>query len=444
MKNRIEKFLNDYKLTAKENVIAVGFSGGYDSMALLDILNDLSKIYNFSLVAAHLNHNWRGIESEKELLNCKDFCKKNNITFYTETLDEKEKHTETRARELRYAFYDRVINKYNATALLTAHTKSDTAETLIYRMIKGSGIKGLQGISPKLGKIFRPMLNISRLEVEEYCNLHNLSPNNDSSNKNNNYARNFIRNEILPKFKEINSNTENALDALSKLAYEEELIIKEYIEKLNVYNNGKIITSKFINLSKEIQKRLIYEFYVKYDFEYSQEKIENALKFVIENINSKSGKKCSIDNTHWIFVNTEYIEVIEKQQKLYTELTIDKEGSYTFENLIFSIEKCTTIPNKYPRDDEYKAYVELNEINFTLRTRREGDRIQPLGSDKLTKLKKYFINKNIPQHEKDSIVLLCKGNEILWVSGYGINDKIKVGKNCTHVLTLNKIGGTQC
>ncbi|MBR1680736.1 tRNA lysidine(34) synthetase TilS, partial [bacterium] len=211
MKNKIEKFLIDNKLTASENIIAVGFSGGYDSMVLLDIIKELSKKYNFKTIAAHLNHNWRAKEALKEQENCEDFCKNNNIEFYTETLDANEKHTETRARELRYEFFSRVIKKYNANALLTAHTKSDTAETIVYRLIKGTGIKGLQGISPKLGKIYRPMLDISRKDIEQYCKKNNLNPNCDSSNEDLKYSRNFIRNRILPSFNKINPQAENAI-----------------------------------------------------------------------------------------------------------------------------------------------------------------------------------------------------------------------------------------
>ncbi len=410
-------------------------------MALLDILNKLSKTYNFKLIALHLNHNWRGQESEKEAQNCAQFCASKGIKFYTETLDENEKHTETRARELRYEFFNTAIAKYGITALFTAHTKSDTAETLVYRMIKGTGIKGLQGISPNLDKIYRPMLDISRAEIEEYCKKEGLSPNFDSSNNNNDYARNFIRNEVLPKFRQINLNYEEALNSLSILAFEEEQIIKEYINSLNLYENDKILAQKFKNLSPQLQKRIVYEIYVKHEFEYTQERILNTLKFINENITSKSGKKCSIDATHWLFVNENHIEVLTNQTKNKEVLKITSEGSYKFDDYEFSIEKNTEKFNKFPKDSDLKALIELNEpINFELRTRRDGDKITPLGSKGEMKLKKYLISKNIPQHEKDKIILLCKEGEILWVSGYGLSDKLKVVNNCTHVLTLKKIG----
>lgn len=440
MNNKIENFINQYDLSAKDKVIAVGFSGGFDSMCLLHIVNELSKKYGFKVVACHLNHNWRGEESLAEAKNCEDFCNKNNIEFYTETLDANEKHTETRARELRYEFFNRVIEKFNADALFTAHTKSDTAETLIYRVTKGTGIKGLQGIAPKLGKIYRPMLDISRNEVEEYCKEHKLNANFDSSNNNNDYARNFIRNKVLPLLKEINPQIEKSLNSLSILAFEEEQIVKEYINSLNIYDGDKIKTEVFKNLSKNVQKRVIYEIFVKYDFEYTQEKIENALNFIDENINSKSGKKFSITNGYWLFVSQKYIDVIESIQKDLTSIKINSEGKYRFGEYEFSIQKCEETPKKFPKDEEFKAFVEINEpIDFTLRTRKDGDRITPLGQNSLIKFKKYLINKNIPQHEKDSIILLCKDSEILWASGLGINNKIKVVNKCTHVLTLKNI-----
>ena len=439
MNSKIEKFLNRYNLAAKNKIIAVGFSGGYDSLCLLHIVNKLAKKYQFKVIAAHLNHNWRKEESLKEANNCKDFCIKNNIEFYTETLSEKEKHTETRARELRYVFFNNIIEKYNADALLTAHTKSDTAETLVYRIIKGTGIKGLQGISPKLNKIYRPMLDISRNEIEDYCKVNNLTPNVDSSNANDNYSRNFIRNKILPMFTKINPKFEKSIFSLSELAFEEEEIIKEYINSLNVFNGERICTETFKKLSFNLKKRIIYELFVKYDFEYTQERIENTLNFVEENIESKAGKKCSINSKNWLFVCNKYMEIISEQTKNTDTVIIDKEGKYLFNGIEFSIEKCETVPEKFPKDDEYKAFIELNEpIKFTLRTRLNGDKITPLGQKNLIKFKKYLINKNIPQHKKDSIILLCKGSEVLWASGVGISDKIKVVNKCTHVLTLYK------
>ena len=164
------------------------------------------------------------------------------------------------------------------------------------------------------------------------------------------------------------------------------------------------------------------------------------MEFIRENICAKSGKKCSIDATHWLFVSEKYIEVLTPQEKNKNRVKINTEGSYKFGEYQFVISKCTEIPEKFPKDSEFKACVEIKEpIDVELRTRREGDRIRPLGSSGEMKLKKYLISKNIPNHEKDKIILLCKDGKILWVCGYGLNEDLKVVNKCTHVLTLKKI-----
>lgn len=145
----VENFLDEFDLKNPENTLLVGFSGGYDSLCLLDILNGLSQKYGFKLVALHLNHNWRGEESLQDELNCKDFCTKMNIEFVSETLESDGPKTESVAREARYNFFLKHAKNYPNPAIFTAHTQSDNAETIIYRIIKGTGVKGLQGILPK-------------------------------------------------------------------------------------------------------------------------------------------------------------------------------------------------------------------------------------------------------------------------------------------------------
>ena len=139
VKNIIQKYIN----ISCESTFIVGFSGGWDSMCLLDIMNKLSKEYGFLLVAAHLNHNWRGKESEEEKERCLAFCEENDITFISDTLPEGTKASEAIARELRYDFFKRTAQEFEADAILTAHTKSDNAETILYRIIKGTGLNGL-------------------------------------------------------------------------------------------------------------------------------------------------------------------------------------------------------------------------------------------------------------------------------------------------------------
>ena len=187
----VELFLEKYNLLKPKNNIIVAFSGGYDSMCLLDVMKELAAKYDLNLCAVHLNHGWRGEESDKEEENCKNFC--SDINFYSEKLSPDIPHTETAAREARYEFFEKCAKKFNSKVILTAHNANDNAETVFYRITRGTGITGLEGINETRGIYYRPLLNIYRADIEKYCTDKNLTPNIDSSNFNTEFARNKIR-----------------------------------------------------------------------------------------------------------------------------------------------------------------------------------------------------------------------------------------------------------
>ena len=178
MKETVKNIIQKYVNISCESTFIVGFSGGWDSMCLLDIMNQLSKEYGFLLVAAHLNHNWRGKESEMEKERCLQFCEDNDITFISDTLEEGTKATELVAREKRYEFFKRCAEDFEADAILTAHTKSDNAETILYRIIKGTGLNGLEGIKElrelSRFKVIRPIFNAIFFNISS-CKVQNRS-----------------------------------------------------------------------------------------------------------------------------------------------------------------------------------------------------------------------------------------------------------------------------
>ena len=143
----------------------MAFSGGYDSMCLLDILCNLG----CDVVAVHLNHNWRGEESKKDEDNCRLFAKNRGIKFYTEMLPDCVEKTETAARDARYKFFKRCAKMFNSNVVFTAHNFDDNAETVLYRIIKGTGTVGLEGISEHRDIFYRPLLNVSRENIEKIC-----------------------------------------------------------------------------------------------------------------------------------------------------------------------------------------------------------------------------------------------------------------------------------
>lgn len=430
---KIELFLKKYCLDKHDLVYLVAFSGGFDSMCLLDSLKKISKN---KIVAIHLNHGWRGNESDNEEENCKIFCEKSGIEFYSERLPQNIPHTETAARDARYSFFEQCADKFNSNIVFTAHNKNDNAETLVYRICNGTGISGLQGIAPNRDIYFRPLLNISRDEIEEYCKKNKLNPNFDSSNNNTNYKRNYIRAEVLPSFEKINPNIIDSINTLSIVASEETEIIEEYLNLImnKISKDGKIDTQKFLKLSDSVQKKIIYTIYINNNLDYDREKILNIWEFIKENSQSKSGKTCSLTTDLWIFTSCSFIQIIKKETKLLPYFHITKEGEYENSGYIFTIEKFIKPVRKFPKESDNTAYVNLGNLpfDFEIRPRTNGDIIQPFGLNGTQKLKKYLNSKKIPNHEKDNLLFLVQGKEILWAINYGISDKIKVKTKPTH------------
>lgn len=429
IKEKVIFFLNKYNLLQPQTKILAAFSGGYDSLCLLHILKEL----NAEVTAIHLNHNWRGEESKKDENNCAEFCRKNSICFYSETLNDDYPKTETAARDARYQFFEKCAVKFNAKAVLTAHNANDNAETILYRISKGTGISGLTGIVEHRGIFYRPLLASSRDEIEKYCHKFDLEPNIDSSNDDIKYKRNFIRHKIVPELKNINKSVINALNNLSETASNDNQIIDEYLKSIE----NPFQTDTFINLSNPVQARLVYNLFLDNNLDYDRTKITRVLNFINQNSNSKSGKKSSLSKDLELFVNNKQIEIIKPSPINKISLKITKEGIYHANTQIFTIKQCSQIPNKFPPDIEMTAYVDLSNFDeLTLRQRRDGDYICPLNVNGSQKLKKYLNEKKVPAHKKDELLFLASGQEILWAPGFGINSKVRVVKKATHVLKL--------
>ncbi len=429
MLDTVELFLKKYDLT-KENII-VAFSGGYDSMCLLDILKKLSLKHGFNLTAIHLNHNWRGRESDKDEQICKEFCY--GINFYSEKLSAEIPHTETAARNARYEFFEKCAKKFNSKAVLTAHNANDNAETVFYRMIKGTGLTGLEGISEHRGIYYRPLLKIYRKDIEKYCAENNLKPNIDSSNFDTKYVRNKIRLEIFPVLKSISPDFEEKLNELSISAKAANKLIDKKIKNLVKY-----APDDFLKLDEFLQNSVIHKFFRENDLEYDRKKIDEIKEFIKKSSKEKSGKTISLTNNLWLFANDKKIKLTDCKKEFIPETVIKKEGEYKISDFIFEIKKCDNAPEIFPKDNEFKAYASFNSVDFVLRSRKDGDIIKPLGLSGTQKLKKYLNEKKIPKHEKDNLLFLCENNEVLWAPGLGISEKIKVKTKPTHVLSLRR------
>ena len=249
MINMIEKevlnTIKKYNLINQNEKIICGVSGGPDSICMLDILRKINKEgkINFEIIVCHINHLIReeAIEDEEYVVN---YCKKNNIKFYVKRIDIKKyannnkQGLEEAGRIARYNFFEEVLKKENANKIAIAHNKNDKIETIIMKVIRGAGTAGLKGIEPKRkNKYIRPLIEIERAEIEDYCEKNNLEPRIDKTNFENDCTRNKIRNIVLPYIqKEFNPNIMQTLGRLSEIIDEED----KFLEKITIDTYQKL------------------------------------------------------------------------------------------------------------------------------------------------------------------------------------------------------------
>ena len=395
MLNSVKKFIKENNLENK--TILLGLSGGADSSVLFDIL---SKIKNINLIAIHFNHNWRGIESDNDEKFAYNLAKSKNIPFYSEKTDNNDKKTETMARELRYAFFEKCREKFRADAVFLAHNKNDNIETLIYRLIKGTGPRGLKSILKIRDCFYRPLLDFTRDEIIDYAKENNVQYITDNSNFDTKYKRNLIREEIIPLMKEINPEVINSISSFIKVnIMQQNLLDKIILEtKKEIFEGDKILRDKFLSLDKE-------------------------LKFEI--INSK------------VYDNKIYM-INSKIEKCDREVIL-KEGINHFLNYKFIIEKAS-VPKVFPDAKDDIQYLNLDFQNrYTIRTKKEGDKIQPFNSKTIQKLKTYFIKKKIPSELRNKIPLICLNDEVIFIPYLTVSEKNRVEKNQKNCYSLKII-----
>lgn len=270
IKEQVINQMQKANLIEQNETIVVGVSGGPDSICLLHILNEIQPMLHFKIVVAHINHLIRE-ESTQDEQYVENFCEKLKIPVFIKRIDvnklaETEKlGLEEAGRKARYDFFEEIYNKTNAQKIATAHNKNDLVETMIMNILRGSGLNGLKAIEAKRdNRYIRPLIGITRKEIEEYCNTHNLQPKIDKTNFDNTYTRNKIRNIVIPYLQEeFNPNIINTLSRLSEIVTEEQEYWKKQTEKVynellcKQYNNEIILDLRLFNTHEQVIKKKI-------------------------------------------------------------------------------------------------------------------------------------------------------------------------------------------
>ncbi len=448
-----------YNMIEKGDKLLAAVSGGADSVCMLHILNSLKKDLDFKLACAHVNHGLRGEAADNDERFVKALCKDLGIKFYVKRIDvaafAKEQHmtTEEAGRKVRYDFFAELRDKYGFNKIATAHNKNDNAETVLMRIIRGTGIDGLTGISYKRDDaVIRPILDVSRVEIEEYCKLYNLDYCTDKTNFDNDYMRNKIRNELIPFIeREFNTKVSESLVRLANSADEDSRFIKGYTKRL--YSRlGSPMPNKCPNAlhieSFKMVDRAIGARILRLATEKSAKDVKLERKH-IEEIYSILDKQTgtSIDLPCGLKAEINYGWLTFEGPLDRNEVKLEEDGFFAKVSIGDSVYLDAVGKNINFRVENPKQYkLKVNEIAVDLdrldnqplflRSRRDGDRMVCFADGRTKKIKSIFIDEKISKKDREKIPLLATGDEVIAIVGSRVSEKYKLTKDTERALVI--------
>lgn len=406
-----------YNLIESNDIIVVGFSGGPDSVFLVEMLKKLQHFFNFKIYLVHINHLLRGEDADSDENFSFEYAKKNNLEIFIKRIPVKEiakeigKTLEEVGREERYKFFSEIYEKVRATKIATAHNKDDQIETFLFRLIRGTSLQGLEGIKIKNNNVIRPISEIYKKDILEYLNKNEIQYKIDKTNFENEFTRNSIRLDLIPFIEErYNIKFKDKIFSLIKEIRENNqnnsLNLSDYTGSEN-----RIILEKMKFLSNFDKKNLLSLFLNKKNIEVNRNKIDEISSL----IKSNGTKKIDLDKSYRIVKDYTYLYIEDKKENCVInnnviQVKIPSEQIFDNFKITVSTVENLDIPkqkNQYLLDAIYNDIIEV-------RYRKEGDRIF-LGEKHSKKIKEIFIDQKIPKDIRDRLPIFLYNNTIFWI-----------------------------
>lgn len=448
MLDQFLSFIKKENLFGGKEKILVTVSGGVDSIVMCDLFHKA----DFSFGIAHCNFKLRGEESDGDEQFVKVLAEKYNVpvhkkTFNTKNYSEKKKISiQMSARELRYEWLHRLSKDKKYDFIATAHHLDDSIETFFINILRGTGIKGLQGIPVKHGNIIRPLLFASKQMIRDYAEENKLQWREDSSNFTDKYLRNNIRHHLIPSLKKLNIGFEKTIT--KELSYFKEAgeIFKKFVEE----KKREIVVEEGKNILLNIKKlkdsghaeTILHEVLRAYDF------TPETTELIAQRMYATAGKKF-LSPTYRLIKDRDFLILAPKKKtnpppspfaKEEKEEFFLKENKNEFqnENLKLRTEIINGNLSKVKDKTPSIAYLDYSKLNFPLKIRKwkQGDFFYPLGMNGKKKLSDFFINRKIPINEKENVYVLESNGKIVWVVNYRLDDRFKVRQDTKKIYKI--------
>lgn len=434
MLREIEKIIDEYSMIGNSGAVTVAVSGGADSVALLHAMLAISEKRGFKVYAAHLNHCLRGAESDGDERFVRDLCESWNVELTVEKIDVPEiaaktcRGTEETAREERYAFLQRAARG----KIATAHTADDNAETLLFRLARGTGLDGLCGIPPVRGNIIRPLLYCTRAAVERYCDENGLAYRNDSTNSDIRYSRNRIRHTVMPGLKAVNPG---CAESISRAAF----ILREDAEFLNglarqKYSEALCAKGVSLEILRDLPEALLSRVLRMYITEKTGIAVGYERIRAVETV-VRGGGKAQISGGIFAESAGGYLCVYSPGGG---GSVLDLGGDPELFRCP-GLEFVRGMPNsKKINKFVFKNSIDCDKIvgNLRARHREPGDKYRPVFRRGTREINKLFSDAGLSPEERHGRLILEDGAGIVWVEGFGVDVRVACGDTTKAYVTV--------
>lgn len=451
MLTRVKQTIAEFQLIEKGDCVLVALSGGPDSVALLHLLSRLKRSMKLTLHAVYINHGIRPKAATKEEEFCRRLCDKLSIelTIVREDIPllakRVNKSVEETARDFRYRTFAELADQHNCNRIALGHHADDNVETILFRILRGTGKKGLTGIPIARDRIIRPLLQVTKEEILAWLKSEKLGYCVDTSNTSLDYSRNFIRNDLLPRIRQrLNPSVDRALLNLAETSSEEE-------RYLSAQTRGRLAKVRRRTIGRKIELDLAI--LRTYDVWLRRRVLRDCITECLRT--DSQPDKAQVDRLDSLVVDSG--KAISLKGKLQAEIAGDKMILYRLERTSYSARlkpgvdcrldqlqltvRCRQqkFSGRLARKRRSRAVVmDLVKLRppFTVRNIRPGDRFRPLGSKGSKKVGDYLTDRKVPPVYRDEIPVVCDKDGIVWLVGYEIADRVKIDSSTREVLKI--------
>ncbi|NRD21229.1 tRNA lysidine(34) synthetase TilS [Winogradskyella eckloniae] len=435
MQENFEIYIHKNLSFLKEAKLLIAISGGIDSVVLAHLCQNLN--LNFSL--AHCNFNLRAEESDKDEAFVVELAEDLNVEVFIQNFDteayvtEHKRSIQMAARELRYDWFKELAAQLNFDFILTAHHADDNLETFLINFTRGTGLNGLTGIPIVNENVVRPLLPFSRIQIEAFAKVNQITWREDASNASRKYLRNKLRHEVVPILKEINPQLLDSFQNTLSHLNDTQLIVEDQLmdfKKRAIISEDDLGTTYKISEFKAVKnpKAYLFELFKNYGF--------TEWNDVVDLLDAQSGKLVK-SNSHRLIKHREFLILTDLNDSERREASLlvsenDNEVETLFGNMCFN--EVDTISET----SNHIIYVDKDLLKFPLKLRlwKEGDTFQPIGMTGKKKISKYLKDEKCSLVEKENTWVLTSENKVIWVVGKRADERFKVKTNTKAILKV--------